>query len=286
MNYLISYATGQFLKSQKQLEKSAYRFNIDKVINYSDNNIKGTQFYIENQHILDQKRGSGYWLWKPYLILETLKKIQDNDYLIYSDAGIEIIEPLDILFKLCEENKGILLFDNSNLKNSEWTKRDCFILMGLDSPEYANGEQITASFICLKKNEFILSLVQEWLNFCCNPNILTDIPNTCEEKNYSGFRSHRHDQSVLSLLAIKYKIELYRDPSRWGNSRKLPRFRKFFEFIPENKYLNNNLKLNSPYGTLINHHRNLSYDFPKIRFKTLFMYLNRNKSTFTDYFKY
>ena len=34
------------------------------------------------------KRGGGYWIWKPYFILKTLKeKIKYNDYLIYSDSG-------------------------------------------------------------------------------------------------------------------------------------------------------------------------------------------------------
>ena len=43
----------------------------------------------KNKEILSRKRGSGYWLWKPYLILKTLKeKLNYGDYLIYIDAAI------------------------------------------------------------------------------------------------------------------------------------------------------------------------------------------------------
>ncbi len=35
--------------------------------------------------------------------------------------------------------------------------------------------------------------------------------------NYEGFIDNRHDQTVLSLLAKKWGIIPFRDPSQWGN---------------------------------------------------------------------
>ena len=43
-----------------------------------------------SEFILANKRGYGYWLWKPYLIMKTLEQMNDNDILVYADCGCEI----------------------------------------------------------------------------------------------------------------------------------------------------------------------------------------------------
>lgn len=58
-----------------------------------------------------------------------------------------------------------------------------------------------------------MRFVEEWLRYCRDERILTDIPNESGYPNLTGFVDHRHDQSVLSLLAEKYHINLYRKPS-------------------------------------------------------------------------
>jgi hypothetical protein len=46
------------------------------------------------------------------------------------------------------------------------------------------------------------------------------LPNICGQQNSLEFKDHRHDQSILSLLVKKYNIEIFRDPTQWGNSEK------------------------------------------------------------------
>jgi hypothetical protein len=46
--------------------------------------------------------------------------------------------------------------------------------------------------------------VQEWLAGCEDQRILTDISNACGLPNFPDFVEHRHDQSVLTLCAIKF----------------------------------------------------------------------------------
>jgi hypothetical protein len=39
---------------------------------------------VRYAHILEQPRGAGYWMWKPYVILKTLVERMDwGDYLCY-----------------------------------------------------------------------------------------------------------------------------------------------------------------------------------------------------------
>lgn len=255
MKYLISFANDKFKKAQELLEMSAYKMGgIDKVINYSPEDYIGTNFYYENAEILELKRGCGYWLWKPWIILDALSKIQKEDSLIYADAGNEVINDLSPLFALCDEKKHVILFENSpQHKNIKWTRSDTFNLMECNSKKYKKGRQLTASFVVVKKNSTSLAFLNEWFNYCKNPKILTDIPS--EERESSKFIDHRHDQSVLSLLAIKHELEVFRDPSQWGNARKDKAYRVRGEFVEKGIYDYFHVKKNSPYAQLFEQNR-------------------------------
>ena len=252
-NYLISYATPNYYKNQRRLNKSALAFGVDEVESYTRSKIKRSKFYRENRVVLDKERGSGYWLWKPYIILDFIEQMDDGDLLIYMDTGVEIIRDITPLVDICTQQGGILLFGNHGHLNKVWTKRDCFVAMDCDSDKYYNSEQITASFQFYIKNERSLSFLREYLFYCQNPSIITDIPNICGLENFPEFVSHRHDQSVLSLLSIKYNIEIFRDPCQWSNHMKMEAFREENEFLPmpysQSPYTNSN------YHTLLNHHR-------------------------------
>ena len=251
--YLASFATPKFYESQKKLNLSALKFGIDEVIPYNDRILKKTLFYRQNKAILNQERGAGYWLWKPYIILDTINKINDVDLLFYSDAGAEITRDISPLVDICIAQEGILLFKHIHryLTNKEWTKRDCFVLMNCDSEAYWNAEQVRSNFQLYMKNEKNRKFLEEWMHYCKIPEIITDLPNTCGLNNFPEFKDHRHDQSVLSLLAVKYGIELFRDPSQRGDCMKMEKFREPTDFLPIPYKAP---MLNSCYNTLLNHH--------------------------------
>ena len=250
---LISYANKPFYKSQQELKKSALKYGVDEVIDYNDIWLKKqTVFYQKNKHILSQKRGNGFWLWKPFIILDALKKMQPEDILIHVDAGALFMNAVKPLIELTE-NKEIILFYNNGHKNSTWTKRDCFHFMDCDNDKFYNENQTLAGYIVCKKTPFVISFLEEWLEYAQNENILTDLPNTCGLANLKDFIDHRHDQSILSLLAAKYNLELYRDPSQWGNKYKMPEYRVAGEFV-EDGYVDQSFD-DSPYPTILNGHR-------------------------------
>lgn len=250
---LISFANKAFYKSQQILKKSALKFGVDEVIDYNDLWLKKQiDFFLENKEILSQKRGHGYWLWKPFIILDALKTMDTNDLLCYSDAGntiISSIKPLIDLVNLYD----VLFFGNSDHKNKIWTKRDCFYYMDCENETYYEGLQISAGFLLIKKTKHNIKLMEEWLKFCLKKEILTDCPNICGLSNIKGFLDHRHDQSILSILAMKYELNIFRDPTQWGNKYKMKDFRVEFEFL-EDSYIENRYN-NSPYPTIVNAHR-------------------------------
>lgn len=256
---LASFYSPSFYNSKQRLERSARDQGIKSVITFNTSWLKRQKnFYAKNKRILSHSRGAGYWVWKPFIIQRILQRLSGDDVLVYADAGIEILQPVDGLIKVCNEHGGIALFATHCRTNQEWTKRDCFIFMDCDSKEYHKGAQATASFMIMMPNQRSINLVKDWLRFCQNYNILSDAPNICGRDNLPGFVEHRHDQSVLSLLAIKYKLELFREPSQWGNNWKMPEYREDNEFLDPSFYnggYGDSPWENSPYPTILFNHR-------------------------------
>ena len=94
--------------------------------------------------------------------------------------------------------------------------------MGVDQPSFYNSSAGVASYIVLRKSSVSTRFISEWLKYAQDSRALTDDPNVLGLRNYKGFRGHRHDQSILSLLAKKWKLTIYPDPSQWGGSALRP----------------------------------------------------------------
>jgi hypothetical protein len=217
---LINYADKIYLQSQRLNSKSGIQTGgFTEVKEYGLNNLDAN-FVRKNEFILQYPRGAGYWVWKPYIIYHTLRTLQKDDILFYSDAGAEFISSLDeYMFDLCHQDPvGVILFKNNpqNL-NKIWTKRDCFYYMNADQEEYINSPQLTATFQLCRKTEESLEFYRQYLDYSQDPRIITDAQNTCGLPNYPEFQDHRHDQSILSLLQLKHKLTTYEDPSQFGN---------------------------------------------------------------------
>ena len=175
-------------------------------------------FRRAHKDILFQRKGAGFWLWKPYIILRTLvEKMSFGDVLMYEDAGSYLIKDAGPLLKLASElPQGIVVFQ-LQLLEKYYTKRDTFVTMEMDYPEIDKSSyQTMGSFLALRKDCQTLQFVMEWLAYSSDTRCVTDDPNQMNLPNYSGFIGHRHDQSVLSLLSRKWGILQFRDPSNHG----------------------------------------------------------------------
>ena len=235
---LINYANKSHYESQYNNKKSALiNGDIDRVFCLGPNDID-SDFKDKYSHILQQRRGAGYWLWKPYLILKYLKeRVNYDEILIYSDSGVTFLKSFLPVIELMDSLKtDIGCFEIIQVEK-KWTKRDLFITMGLDKPEYTDTFQRMASYQVIRKTQFTLKFYEEYLNLCTIEHNITDTSSVAN--NYDSFKEHRHDQSIFSLLTKKYNIPCMRDPCQWN-----------FE--------GNNGVSKAPgnYGVIINHHRN------------------------------
>ena len=97
-------------------------------------------------------------------------------------------------------------FNRMNLKEKIWTKRDAFILLGVDMPFYSETYQYMAGIQVYKKSKYTEKFLEELLYYSQDKRLITDDPNTQGLKNYLNFKDNRHDQTILSLLIKKYGI--------------------------------------------------------------------------------
>ena len=203
--HFITYSDELYKDRQAMLDAKA-KNEFDEVHSYNRKWLIETDFYKENNKILDEKRGGGYWLWKPFIILETFKKIDNGDAILYIDCG-------DIFSNNVREFLAHYFQDNSSLltigghPQKDYTKRDCFIKMGCDESKYHNFIQLEAGIIGFKKTEEITNIIEEWLSYAKDENVITDIPNILSD-NYPGFVDHRHDQSIITNLAVKHNLNV------------------------------------------------------------------------------
>jgi hypothetical protein len=256
MIHLVCYANERFRFAQQRLVKSAGRNGVDVVHAFGPADIRGTDFYARHKHILDQPRGGGYWLWKPYFIRKVLNEVAPGDFVLYVDSGAEIISPVNPLIDVCRAAGNVLIFRYHGHANRYWTKRDCYVLMGCDTESCYDTEHATAGFSAYIAGHDAKRFTEEWLTHCADARKLTDAPNEAGLPNLPEFLEHRHDQAILSLLAYSWGLYLYRDPTQFGNHMKAPGLRLPNEYL-QVPYMNQPCD-RSPYPTLFNHHRDVS----------------------------
>lgn len=175
------------------------------------------RFRKTHNNVLRDRRGAGYWLWKPYILLKTLlENMAEGDMVMYQDAGAYIIKSVTPLLKLCQESKhGVIVFSLDKTEQ-DYSKKDALILMDMNVPEAAETFQRLASYVVIRKSCSSIQFVMEWLAYLSDRRIASNDENTMGAGNVKSFKAHRHDQTVMSLLSKKWGIPALRDPSQYG----------------------------------------------------------------------
>lgn len=216
MKYLINYADRGFIESQNLNSSSGLSNGFDKVIAYNKNSID-SDFLKNNKQILDSRRGAGYWLWKPYIILKTLNEVNESDIVFYSDSAAEFIKDMTpVLSRINTADRGVLIFEMSgNHKENVYCRMNVAEHIVNCDKNIVESDQHMASFVGIRNCQESKNIISQWLSLCTRPNLITDLPS--QKVEFSNFKDHRHDQAILSLLAKKLELETHIDISQWGH---------------------------------------------------------------------
>jgi hypothetical protein len=210
---IITFGRKEYNNSLERIKNEALSFNIfDKILIYNDINLKNDfpEFWEKHENfIINNKRGYGYWIWKSYLTLKTLENMNDNDILVYADAGCTLnkngIQRLNEYFNMVRNNDcANVSFQMPQNIEKKWTKMDIFNFLDIkDTSEHFSSGQLIAGIFIVRKCDFTMNLVNEWYNIMSNNyNLIDDSPSILP--NDHTFSENRHDQSIFSLLRKKY----------------------------------------------------------------------------------
>lgn len=206
-------------KSLKRIKKQALLMSVYDEILINDQSNLSKDFTKKFQDKLNKHtKGFGYWCWKPQIILQTLEKMQDGDLLQYVDAGCHLnvhgkkrlLEYFDmannsksgvVLFKAKEKEEcepGEPFYENYEYK---FTKGDLFKYFNVvNDIEITHTNQFAGGIWFIKKNRKNIDFIKSWIEvFENNFSLIDDTESVFP--NFEGFVDHRHDQSIISILA-------------------------------------------------------------------------------------
>jgi hypothetical protein len=196
-----------FIDAGKRLIEQAKRLNIfTKYILYTSEDLKNdTEFWKEHsEFILNNPRGYGYWLWKPYLIKKTMQNMNDGDILLYLDCGCELTcNKKNELLKCIDIVKTDYIIGTLAGIERVWNKMDLIIKLDMNNNMYLNTYQRQAGTNMFLVCDKTINLVNEWYTIGSEYHYIDDSPSIIPNEE---FIEHRHDQSIFSLLTKKYNL--------------------------------------------------------------------------------
>lgn len=234
MVYGITYTDDNMTISAAKCETSMEDNGVDRTQIFEHRDLK-YDFQLFNKDILSQQRGAGYWIWKPYIIYKMMCHIPEDSILIYSDAGVEFVAPVQEVINRMDED---IFFFTNGFPHVEWCKGDILnainpgLIENIEAKEY---KQVQASVIFFRVNQKTKDFVKEWLLWCQLPGFIDDSPS--KTPNFPTFAENRHDQAILTSVAIKYGYKLHFWPTLYSEHIR-------YTAQPEDNY-----------PTLFNHHR-------------------------------
>jgi hypothetical protein len=256
----VTYSTDNYAPMRVLNVKSAHsKGKADLIFEFTPDDIDD-EFKKANKNILSRERGAGLWLWKPYIIKKALSLINNGDYLIYSEAASIYVNRIQYLINALEMSGQDIMVFELPLISKQWTKAETFVKLECAELGFEERNQIGASFILMKKSNFSEKFINEYLENCCDEVAICSEQFNMAISNPKEFLAHREDQSILSILSMKFNIKPFRDPSQLG--------RRPWEYIGSKDVLYNPIKYdNSDYPIIFQHTRmkiNSAYLFREI----------------------
>jgi len=224
--YGISYASRHFDNRYNTITKIGTHCGLfDSFTCFREQDIDN-DFKDKYKEVWNMSKGGGYWIWKPYIISKMLEQMNDNDILVYIDAGCHInITPEskkrfnEYIHMINNSQSGLLRFQLThqekhftNSKTIHYFKNKFNINDNIINT-YLDSFQLLATVIILRKNDYTIHFFNKVLEILNDDmNLFTDkYTNTYNNTN----ENHRHDQSIMSLLYKYMEGNLIIDDETW-----------------------------------------------------------------------
>jgi hypothetical protein len=214
--HLVTFASPRFRHRQLFLSWSALVNGVaNSVTHWVPKKLLVAGFENRCPTIKLNERGSGFYAWKPFIIQKKLEEVPEGDIVFYCDVG------RTFPYKLLSGSLQVFLdwmktYNQTVMPGikipwggpmSMWTKRDAFVSMSMDTPSIHATAPIQASFSIWVSGLDSKEIIADWMNVCAQRQLISDDPSVMGLPELSGYKEHRHDQSLLSLVCLKHSIE-------------------------------------------------------------------------------
>jgi len=204
--HLVSFADGAFANRKNVFQSMAQDTCLFDRIDVHNLDSLPTDFkHAHGDYMTQTARGFGFWIWKPVVILETLKSAEKDDWVVYLDVGFSINQNGKRRFteylELTRDSPYKTLSFNNVFTEAHWTKQDCAAAIGVSKDSsHLKTSQLGSGFIVFQKTNSNLELLETWSHIAVKDDyhFSDDSPSVLD--NHPDFRQHRHDQSISSLL--------------------------------------------------------------------------------------
>lgn len=228
--WFFTYGDDNFKDSKNRIKKEAEESHFfDKIFVFGPQHLDKEFIEKTKPYILSVK-GGGFWLWQSYFLKHIFSQMNDGDYCFYVDAGCTINSSgkkrfFEYLKMLDSTETGCVAFCMKDLKEYPWTNNLIVSVDNLYEYQWTNGAtleyfnsddsiknsfQLVAGISMFKKNELSCNLIDEYYKIAISrPDLFSDDHNN--GYNVPGFKDHRHNQSVFSILRKKYNVLQVKD---------------------------------------------------------------------------
>jgi hypothetical protein len=218
----------QYDETTQRIVEDAPQFGVDEVRVYDDRWLMEQDFYQLNRWIFDlqsrgEHRGFGWYSWWPFVILQEMERTEliaatcctyVDDIILFTDADTFPIGDLTPLFEQCRKDGGIMLFAAEGWTQGQSTKRSCMKAMACDTDDYRRSQHAVTRFALFEVGNWrAKQFLMEMLTYCLNPACV----GLDHSDEYPEYCEHRSNQSILTNLAHKYGLKLYREADQFGD---------------------------------------------------------------------
>jgi hypothetical protein len=182
--HLIAYSSLEFVSAGNRLLASAKLHSGFTFVRLYTPDDLDALFNQRNSHILSHKKGGGYWIYKPYILLYHLTNVAAaEDIIVYMDTMYEFtsdIRPFISEWILLPPHIAVVSNKPYTHKFIEkhWSKRDAFLLMGInESAIFTESYQLWAGFVAFQNTFYGVQYLAEWLTYVQDVRIVDDSPS-------------------------------------------------------------------------------------------------------------
>lgn len=207
---LVTFASKEYEHGQILLEEIAKRSGWNYV-SYNPTKLLEIDPLFNSRPMATIDRGFGLWSWKPTIILNELCGLAENQVLFYLDSGDLFLPNIVDVYQNQLNHSPFLLFEGGGTIR-EYTKLSVLNYFGCNGYLSRNKRMVEAGASFWRNTPASRDFLEKWKSVCQEYELISDPSD--DELQHANFISHRHDQSLLTLLGLQYGATIIKASKR------------------------------------------------------------------------